>query len=419
MKKRIILLVVIALLMALTSFAFALEAQAKGGQAAGTLTSAQVEKGILSTLGKDIENTQGNGLLTDEDKIKTIVTDVFLAMNNCEKEDINFEFASVFNRNSDNAKKSYEYRKNKIKYINELRKRGGEQILWDNICVDFKDIDINGNDSTLKLIEDKKYVAGKQDNGISESQISYTIKLVKAEGKWLIDSITSEDEFDKDYQDKGLSVEQMLGEHDKLAKVEVTPSSGQLSAQWVSSYNRSLASSYAYTYALSYNGLFKSFSSDCQNFGSQCAWYGFGGSNNATAINNKYRPMVNTPADTWEQWWQNGPNGSYDPYYHWIRVIDFRNWVIDYYKNYGIFGSSTQGSVANAEPGDIVQIKDSSGVWYHTYVVYSVNGTYGSRTPSNIWICAHTTNRRNVQLSTLGIALADMRLVKINSIQCP
>lgn len=198
-----------------------------------------------------------------------------------------------------------------------------------------------------------------------------------------------------------------------------TPKDNVSALLWTASYDRSRASSYATTYATSYNGNFNSWSSDCQNFGSQCVWYGFGGTNTLAAIQNKSKPMVPSPANTAEQWWQNGTLGGTDPAWHWTGVVAFRDHIYDWAKSYGVFGSITTGSVANTEKGDIIQIKNSSGTWYHTYIVDYVSGTYGSRTSSNIWVCAHTTNRNHTQLSTLGIAVSNMRLIKISSAQGP
>jgi hypothetical protein len=426
MKRQVILILAVTTIVALMGFTVAFANQSQNGVATesssveSTLTA--TEKGILGALAEDIKTTQDNNLLTDEGKLRIIVSDVFLAMNNCEKEAMAFQLANVFNEGSDSAKRSYEFRKNKIQFVNDLRKRDGARMLWDNVCIDFKDVAINGDEATLDLIADRQYVDGKQANGISASQIAYTVKLVKTGGKWLIDSITSENEFDKEYQDKGFTAEQMLAEYDRQAKKVETiiskpkPSKDHVNALlWTASYNRSLASSYATTYALNYNANFYKWSSDCQNFGSQCVWYGLGGSNTATAIKGRYKPMVIEPANDAEKWWQTGTTGGYDPRGTWIRVIAFRDHIADWAKSYGVFGSVVTGSVKNTEVGDIIQIKNTSGVWYHTYVVDAVDGTYGSRTPSNIWVSAHTVNRKHEKLSTLGLSESNMRLVKISS----
>jgi len=433
MKKKLVILSIMSLLVLVlaASFTVALANQSQNESTIGSLNVTsnpiQTEKGILSTLEKDIEFTQSNELLADEDKIRAIVTDLFLAMNNCEKEGIAFEFPSIFGRGSNNAKKSYEYRANKIKFVNELRRRDNTRILWNNVYVDFKDININGSDATVKLVENKKYIAGKQDNGISESQLTYTVKLVKAEGKWLVNGIVGGDEFDKDYQDRGLTAEQMLADYDKPAvKVETItsrpkPSKDKVSALlWTASYDRSRASNYALTYALSNNANFFKYSSNCQNFGSQGVWYGFGGTNTSTAIRNRHKPMVTEPANDAEKWWNTGLEWGFDPRGHWVRVIAFRDHIADWAKTYGVFGSITTGSVKDTEVGDIIQKRNKdTKVWDHTYIVDAVDGTKGSRTPSNIWVCAHTADIKHQQLSTRGVAESDMRLIKINSAQGP
>jgi hypothetical protein len=58
-----------------------------------------------------------------------------------------------------------------------------------------------------------------------------------------------------------------------------------------------------------------------------------------------------------------------------------------------------QGGVANASPGDIIQITNGSK-WFHTYVVCSVSGSSGARTPSDIQISAHNSDIQNVNFYT-------------------
>ena len=75
------------------------------------------------------------------------------------------------------------------------------------------------------------------------------------------------------------------------------------------------------------------------------------------------------------------------------------------------------GDLSETRVGDILQIKDSSGTYYHTYIVNSVTGSEGNRTNSDIWVCAHSANRRNEQLSTIiGSSQSNMRLIRITAL---
>ncbi|NTU99378.1 hypothetical protein HGA64_05260 [Candidatus Falkowbacteria bacterium] len=137
--------------------------------------------------------------------------------------------------------------------------------------------------------------------------------------------------------------------------------------------------------------------SDCQNFASQCVWYGFGGTNSSTNINSKDFPMIGSGTRAWYQ-----TATQYDDSLSWINVISFADYVSSSSTSTrGIFGWINNNNLSYAEVGDTIQIYSSSQGWYHTYVVNAVTGTSGSRTNSNIWVCAHTSNRNNERLDTV------------------
>lgn len=85
----------------------------------------------------------------------------------------------------------------------------------------------------------------------------------------------------------------------------------------------------------------------------------------------------------------------------------------------GIYGSKVTGSVANVQPGDIIQVKvkDPKTLlwnWGHTYEVYRVTAAAGSNTPYTVYICGHTANRQNVTLaSAYGTDLTKIRSINI------
>lgn len=173
---------------------------------------------------------------------------------------------------------------------------------------------------------------------------------------------------------------------------------------------------YANQYALYYNPLFCSYTNaDCQNFASQCVWYMLGGNNNATSINNAYVPM-NTVGTSNLKWYLKGTSGECDPNYNWINVGSFANCV----NSSTSYTAGLQGTIisgfAYAAVGDVLQVDwEGDGSFDHSYVVVSVTGTSGSRTLSNIWVCAHTTNVQNTQLSNLiYLSASQCRIVHIN-----
>ena len=130
-----------------------------------------------------------------------------------------------------------------------------------------------------------------------------------------------------------------------------------------------------------------------------------------TAISNKNKPMITT---TGRKWFCSSAS-SYTT--SWTVVGDFRDYVVPEADGEdGIYGVRyLKGKIANAQKGDVVQICDSNGTWYHSYIISSVTGTYGSRTLSNINICAHTSNRRNENLANvIGASSTNFRLIRIS-----
>lgn len=166
-------------------------------------------------------------------------------------------------------------------------------------------------------------------------------------------------------------------------------------------YDKSRAASYAKKYAGSnYNKRFASYKGhggDCQNFASQCVWYGYGGTDTASAINNKLRPMVTGTSN--RNWF--ATSGYMDCSISWIRCTAFKDYINNSYGgNPGPAGWTHVGSVAFAEPGDVIQVNWTGGNQWHSYIVTAVTGTSGARTKSNITVVAHTGDITPRLLST-------------------
>jgi hypothetical protein len=330
-----------------------------------------------------------------------------------------------------------------MKLKKELRKKLNHKILWDNIEINVKKISIDKDTAIAEVSEKYKYILDDYNNGFSSSEITYTINFQKFDNKWLISQLKSDDEFDAAYYDKDFDVNDLITQmtsnnqqsvskdsYEKemnyikeKAKMALNPN---LTTQWTNiSYNRSSASSYAYCYSLStsdpnstqgYNPRFEAYiGNDCQNFASQCVWYGFGGIDEQYYIENKIFPMVASGNRAWYQTSTSTPSNWF-----WTGVDYFDDYIAN--GGYGIegpYGWKNNYNVDYAEIGDIIQIY-SGGEWGHTYYVYNVSGTYGSRSTSDIWICAHTANRCNEKLdSIVGTNESNLRTVRISGYYTP
>jgi hypothetical protein len=198
---------------------------------------------------------------------------------------------------------------------------------------------------------------------------------------------------------------------------------GPVSILGYRSYDRDLASWYGKTYTDNtggksttyYNKNFVYFyGSDCQNFVSQCIWYGFGGQNTSTAINNHYLPMVyNISGATC--WWAD-KNGACGPPYHWAAVVAFRDMVTGNYNSDKVGVQAYEGGVSDIWPGDYI----GNAGWGHVYIVVGVSDLDGDGLTdyNEIYVSAHTSNRKNYRLNLLE-PVPDVHFMYIDTFKNP
>ena len=164
------------------------------------------------------------------------------------------------------------------------------------------------------------------------------------------------------------------------------------------------------------NPLFVSFSADCQNYASQCLWYGLGGNNTQIAITTAYKPMIDsqTTSNTARHWYHSA-GGAHTA--SWTEVNSFYNYVLAGSSNtMGLYGSYAAG-VAYAQVGDIIQIRAAGATLYdHSFVVVATSGSYGQRTTRDITVCAHTTDRTATRLSDIIYSDERLRTIHINGV---
>ena len=129
-------------------------------------------------------------------------------------------------------------------------------------------------------------------------------------------------------------------------------------------YNREKAVAYARAWALKRNPRYLDFEKmggDCTNFASQCLFAGSG-------------VMNHTPTLGWYY------NSGSDRSPSWTGVPYLRNFLV---ANKGPGPYATETDEAHALPGDIVQLGDETGRFYHSPVVCETG-------ESGILVCAHT-----------------------------
>lgn len=150
-------------------------------------------------------------------------------------------------------------------------------------------------------------------------------------------------------------------------------------------YDRYSAVEYALKWAYSRNPEFFDFEGiggDCTNFVSQCLFAGCGIMN--------YSGFENG-------WYYINPN---DRSASWTGVQYLRRFLLT---NTGTAVYGEDSPLENIEAGDVIQLKNSNGVLYHSVIVSYVKQPVS---PQNIFICAHSNDARDRKLSTYNYAEA-------------
>lgn len=313
-------------------------------------------------------------------------------------------------------------------------------VVNENFEVTINKIDVEGNKAIVTAYENYTYILKSAPDGVVSSRgITYNILLSKQGNEWKIERINTDNELEKlvepvDDVSTLFSAEIMTtpvadptieAEHNRAKELkrqseeQSVRSTKSRTFHW---YSGVQALTYALAYSNSshsnydtapYNNLFDEHNpNDCQNFVSQCVWAGLYGTNTATAIEAKDLPMIQTAG---REWWSTSSAVSSN--YTWTSIGNFKSYVeAGGADKDGLVGATgAAGNMGNGYAGDMVHIRNSSGEWYHTYIIVQATGTSGSRTNGNYYVCAHTANRRNETLqSFLGSGQSNLRLLTVS-----
>jgi len=393
------------------------------------LALASGENSFEKIIQNELDFYQQNKFLSEEEKIENIIRLYFvLKAEQMKTYNKDFRFSDFYNYNSKN-KKSLEFISNKTKLQKEIRKKNNTTVLWQNITLDFVSTEVSDNIAKIKVYEKYEFILDTSDRHISGKGLEYVVTMQKYDNKWLIDDIITNSSFDEAFKESGIDIDKTIANMntsplynkqvlEKEIEVLSNENYSNLTSDWTSqSLNTSNVFAYALTYALSYNPRFYSYAGlggDCQDFGSQCLWFGFGGENTQTAINDHDWPMIEESTN--RDWFQGSTYLDCDT--SWIRVEEFDDYITSggTGKN-GPYGSVISG-ISYARKGDIIQVDwTGNGYFDHTFVVDSVvySSTYGSRTMSDIYVSAHTADVRSDLMSDLGFSSSStFRTLQIN-----
>lgn len=305
----------------------------------------------------------------------------------------------------------YDYKVGKIGYLLESYNLDNTIIEDYNFYVECDNIYIKEDRANVKLLLREKIKYNFMHEYFTDT-VEHEISLIKRNNKWLIieDDYSTEfkDIYDLNY-DFDSAKEMLKKEYDMFNKIIIQelggPSVGydeklQSNKLWVSYSNarRQNAVNYGLKYTdntgrnckhssfdRTYNKRqFKVYGcNDCQNYVSQALWYGFGGRNSGK----KDYPMNSN-------WWANTTGEART--WNWTGTSQFRSYIINNRKNnrYGIHGASYK-SPTNMSIGDYIYVPG------HVYLITKIGGTGTKTNWKNVYVSAHTNNRKNANLKAL------------------
>lgn len=304
----------------------------------------------------------------------------------------------------------------------EIKKQTNFKILWDKNDIDFIDVKVDVQNATVVAYVTHNYQIADINDPSFEGTF-YTIQLNKSNNKWLITEIKSNDAFDQAYSESGMSVDEMLNTNN--IQIEETAESVKAKKESMEKriaalrafdfidtpYDRSKAQSYAKTYA-SYatrNANFIYYNSenqtDCQSFASQCVWSGFGGvPTDSASIEAKLFPMCNLGSSNARSWYQT-KNGNTPLNWSWTSCTSFKNYLDDGGNVLGPYGFELSG-IAHVNIRDVIHVVWDENGLRHAMVVtgFTPGSILGSRTRSEIYVSAHSSDKNNVPLTTIVTA---------------
>lgn len=171
------------------------------------------------------------------------------------------------------------------------------------------------------------------------------------------------------------------------------------------SYNASSAVNYAVRYANSYNSQYDSYFKDCTNFVSQALHAGGISMRNPSYV----REGITNTTSYWysiryEEWHTNNYVYRWKTSTSWINVDALYSYSVKHGAAVYTY-NSLSGIQNNARIGDVVQLKNAKGNWYHSIII--TGGTRGNYT-----YCGHTTSRKNYPLKLIKDNDTSYRIIR-------
>jgi len=347
--------------------------------------------------------------ITNEDisEIKILITNYFkLRLESLKNETVQ-NFSPLFDTYDENGISNYKYESAYISYLLAAKKYFNEKLDKYELNLYFKNFEKDNGNNFLVTVYDGSYLFYNitREKPDIENTL-HLIKVTKRNNHYFIVS----DEYNTEFKESITSYSELTKlsnnistEDNKIRRIysniTISKSGEDISinsypGDYYIPYDRSKAVNYALSHTsnydndTNYNSKFKNFANstytagDCQNFVSQCLWYGYGGIDEQTNINAHQLPMT-------YDWWCDKYNASCtsDGKWNWTYVAHFYSWLTS--NNYGPRGQDIV--YTDVEKGDIIFKSDLSHVYIITDIVDFDNDNQVDW--NEIYVSAHTKNR--------------------------
>ncbi len=281
------------------------------------------------------------------------------------------------------------------------------------ITYDYKELAVDGDTANVRVTVDKRWNYSFSPDVESGAIDNYDFKLKLENGKWkicdvggLVEAATMDDELENVIEESdSMELDAYLDEvrEDVKANSKTLKSVSSTNSAWVNSplkdsnisnsggpivyaaatYNASKAVTYANKWAMSRNPNYANFDGvggDCTNFTSQCLKAGD-------------IPMHMGGDGTMNCWYYTSSGNRSAT---WTHAQNFRHYMNS--SSSKINKSKTTWS--DAVNGDLIQLMYNGSTAEHSMIITGI--VYSSSGRSDLLICCHTYDRKNVSLLTFG-----------------
>lgn len=328
--------------------------------------------------------------------------------------------SSYFDPTNPQSRVVLEYEQGRIEIWLLAWNNYGTNATWFSQEFDVRLIEQEGNTARVyaRFLGDMKQEdTGDRLHKWGDEPHSITLEL-SGLGNWVIVADDYIDDFVMQYgRDVNFTQlsESLLQQYDSEKQLALTSTPFQIpelpDASWTTvMLDREAAKNYALTYTNdsrgsdtgSYNNSIfpPNVGADCQNYVSQCYWKGFGGQD--SEVENRAYPMIREPASA--RWYHSNNNGTSSS---WISCSAFYDLITNNSNRPGVEGYDC--TIAIVQLADYVYDKGLG----HVYIITQCDGSLGSRTFSDVYVSAHTRNRKNSRLSNVYPSGGNLTFVKV------